>query len=128
MRTPLVAALASSLLAAGGLAAAQRGVEEVTVDLQTTRFVDGLTMTINEHPWDFPKSLVIETSRDGRQWTPGWEGSTAAVAFAAALRAPRDVPLAFALPHVPARFLRMRQLGNDPAYSWSIFELAVYGD
>ena len=85
-------------------------------------------MTISDHPWDFPRSLVIETSDDGEQWTKRWEGSTAAVALAASLRAPRDVPLAFALPHVPARFLRLRQIGNDPIYYWSIFELAVYGD
>jgi hypothetical protein len=106
----------------------QRGIEEVTVDFQSTRFVDGVTMTINEHLSDFPRSLVIETSDDGEHWMRRWEGSTAAVALAASLRAPRDVPLAFALPHVPARYLRMRQIGNDPVYYWSIFELAVYGD
>ena len=36
-------------------------------------------------------------------------------------------PLTFALPHVPARWIRLRQLGNDPVFYWSIFELTVFG-
>lgn len=38
-----------------------------------------------------------------------------------------DFPLTFALPHVPARLLRLRQLGKDPVFYWTIFELAVFG-
>ena len=106
----------------------QRGVEAVTVDLRGVRFLDGITMTINDRLADFPRSLVIETSDDGREWTRRSEGSTAAVAVAAALRHPIQVPLAFPFAHVPARFLRLRQVGSDPFNPWSIFELAVYGD
>lgn len=106
----------------------QQGVEEVIIDLGEPRFIDGITMTINEKLSDFPRSLVIETTQDGEQWTKRWEGSTAVVAFAAAVRHPVDNPLAFALPHAPARWIRLRQLGKDPIFYWSIFELAVYGD
>ncbi len=105
----------------------QRGVETVTVDLGSLRTVDGLTMTIGHHLSDFPRMLVIETSEDGRSWSTRWKGSTAVIAFAGAVRHPKDVPLAFALPHVPARLLRLRQLGQDPVFYWTIFELTVFG-
>jgi hypothetical protein len=105
----------------------QRGAQVVTIDLGSTRSIDGLTMTLGSHPSDFPRALIIESSSDGREWTPRWSGSSAAVAFAAALRHPKELPLTFALAGVPARMLRLRQVGNDPMFYWSIFELAVYG-
>jgi hypothetical protein len=105
----------------------QRGTEVVTVDLGVERRVDGLTMTIGNHPSDFPRVLVIETSRDGRAWSTGWHGSTAFTAFTGAVRHPTDLPLTFALPHVPARLVRLRQLGQDPMFHWTIFELKVFG-
>ncbi len=105
----------------------QRGLEMVTVDLGTPRIVDGVTMTIGRHFSDFPRMLVIETSEDGHAWSTGWQGGTAVIAFAGAVRHPNDVPLAFPLPHVPARLLRLRQLGQDPVFYWTIFELTVFG-
>ena len=106
---------------------AQLGAETVTIDLGSARAVDGLTMTLGSHPLDFPRTLVIESSEDGRTWTARWEGSPAAVAFAAALRHPKEMPLFFELPRVPARWLRLRQIGHDPNFHWLIFELAVHG-
>ena len=73
--------------------------------------VDGVTMTIGAHRSDFPRHLVIESSEDARDWTTRWQGSAAVAAFAGAVRHPGDMPLTFALPHVPARWLRLRQLG-----------------
>jgi hypothetical protein len=106
----------------------QRGIEVVTLDLGAERTVDGLTMTIGSHHWDFPRLLVIETSPDGRAWSTVWQGSTAVIAFAGAVRHPTDSPLTFALPHVPARLLRLRQLGQDPVFYWTIFELTIFGE
>jgi hypothetical protein len=105
----------------------QRGTEVVTVDLGVERRVDGLTMTIGNRPSDFPRELVIETSRDGRSWSTEWRGSTAFTAFIGAVRHPTDVPMTFALPHVSARLVRLRQLGQDRMSSWTIFELRVFG-
>jgi hypothetical protein len=105
----------------------QRGTEVVTVDLGVERRVDGLTMTIGDHSSDFPRVLAIETSRDGRTWSTEWQGSTAFIAFTGAVRHPTDSPMTFALPHVPARLVRLRQLGQDPMFSWTIFELRVFG-
>jgi hypothetical protein len=106
---------------------AQRGVEVLTIDLGSVRTVDGLTMTLGPHLSDFPRLLAIETSQDGSVWSHQWQGSTAVHAFVAAVRRPADVPLAFALPHVPARLVRLRQLGQDPVFYWTIFELTVFG-
>jgi hypothetical protein len=105
----------------------QRGTEVVTVDLGVERSVDGLTMTIGNHPSDFPRVLVIETSRDGRAWSTEWHGSTAFAAFTGAVRHPTESPMTFALPHVSARLVRLRQLGQDPVFYWTIFELRVFG-
>jgi hypothetical protein len=105
----------------------QLGTEVVTIDLGSPRLVDGLTMTMGPHPADFPRVLIIESSDDGRVWTPRWQGSPAAVAFAAALAHPKEMPLTFGLPQVRARRLRLRQIGHDPMFYWSIFELTVHG-
>ena len=106
---------------------AQLGAENVTIDLGSTRTVDGVTMTLGSHPLDFPRTLVIESSEDGLTWTARWQGSPAAVAFAAAIRHPKEMPLFFELPKVAARMLRLRQVGHDPNFHWLIFELAVHG-
>jgi hypothetical protein len=105
----------------------QRGTEVVTIDLGSRRTVDGVSMTIGPHLSDFPRLLAIESSEDGVAWSDRWKGNTAVIAFAGAVRHPREVPLAFPLPAVAARFLRLRQLGQDPVFYWSIFELAVFG-
>lgn len=105
----------------------QRGVEVVTVDLGGRRVVDGLSMTIGSRLADFPRQIAIETSDDGREWETRWEGSGTPAAVAGAVRQPLDLPVTFALPHIPARLVRLRQLGQDPVSSWSISELSVFG-
>lgn len=105
----------------------QRGTEVVTIDLGTTGRVDGVTTTIREHPSDFPRLLLVETSEDGLTWTTRWRGSGAGAALTGALRHPLDVPIEIAWPDAPARLIRLRQLGQDPIYYWSIFELTVWG-
>jgi hypothetical protein len=105
----------------------QKGSEIVTIDLGAEHEVDALVMTIGTHVSDFPRHLLIESSNDTRDWTTRWEGSAAVAAFAGAVRHPDEMPLTFALPHVPARWLRLRQLGHDPVFYWSIFELSVIG-
>jgi hypothetical protein len=105
----------------------QKGTEVVTIDLGAEYDVDAVTMTIGSRTLDFPRRLVIESSNDTRDWTARWEGSATAAAFAGAVQNPREMPLTFGLPHVPARWIRLRQLGSDPVFYWSIFELSVFG-
>ena len=105
----------------------QKGTEVVTIDLGAEHEVDAVTMTIGGRVSDFPRHLVIESSSDMHDWTARWEGNTAEAAFAGAVQNPREMPLTFGFPHVPARWIRLRQLGHDPVFYWSIFELRVFG-
>jgi hypothetical protein len=107
----------------------QEGDEVVTVDLGAAeRHVDSVSLTLGSHPADFPRLLVIDTSDDGLTWSTQWTGSGVVAAFNGAVRDPRDLPLVFSLPHVPARWIRLRQLGRDREFYWSIFELNVFGE
>lgn len=107
-------------------ASPQRGDEVFTIDLGATRNVQGFTMSLGLFNDDFPRVLAIDTSDDGVVWTPRPSPSPVAVAIAAARRDPLMVPMPFAL-GVPARYVRLRQLGSDPERPWSIAELAVHG-
>lgn len=107
---------------------AQQGTEVVTVDLGSERSVDAITMTIGTHPLDFPRSLAIDTSHDGSEWTTQRMGTSVEAGFTGGVRDPREMPLLYGLPHVRARWIRLRQLGHDPVFYWSIFELHVYGE
>jgi len=105
----------------------QMGNEVVTIDLGSVRSVDGLTMTLGRHSTDYPRALVIESSSEGREWAPVWQGSSAAVAYVAAQRHPRELPMTFSLTTGAARFIRLRQIGRDPESYWSVYELTVHG-
>jgi hypothetical protein len=99
----------------------------VEVDLGGVRTVAGIDMLLGAFADDFPRGLVIELSDDVGKWRQVWQGGSAALAYAAALEAPRDVPLKYRFRPGDARMLRMRQTLNDPTYYWSIAELRVLG-
>jgi hypothetical protein len=40
------------------------------------------------------------------------------------MRSPRDIPLVFPIGR-SARYIRLKQLGEDPVYYWSVAELRV---
>jgi hypothetical protein len=105
----------------------QTGIERVTLDLGSRQIIDGLTMMLGRYILDFPRTLVIETGDDGRQWVERWRGNTLPIAFAGIVRHPQQAPVTIALPGIPARFLRLRQLDQDPVIYWSIAELSVFG-
>ena len=84
-------------------------------------------MLIGGYVADFPRRLAVDLSDDGGRWQEVWSGETALLAFVAALELPRSVPLRLPLGHAAARYLRLRQTGEDPVYYWSIAELQVYG-
>jgi hypothetical protein len=105
----------------------QHGAETVTIDLGTTRHVDGATLVIGPYLGDFPRALAIETSEDARAWSTRWSGRCGAETVAAAIRQPRLVPLTFGFPAAAARWIRLRQLGTAPTSHWSIAELRISG-
>ena len=105
----------------------QQGVETMTIDLGSIQRVDGLTLAIGRYLGDFPRVLSIELSDDQQSWTMGWSGRCGAKAVAGAVRDPRMVPLTFGFPPASARWIRLRELGTDPVYHWSIADLTVFG-
>lgn len=103
----------------------QTGTEEVIVDLGTARVLNAIVLSLGSYSADFPRNLLVELSSDRQTWTEAWRGSGASLAFTSAIRDPKTLPLTIGLESRSARFIRLRQLGIDPTYFWSIAELAV---
>jgi hypothetical protein len=99
--------------------------EAVTVDLGTSRRLAAVVTEMGPFTTDFPRLLVVETSEDNDTWRTAWSGPTALMAMSAAMEHPRTIPLVFALDGVSARYVRLRQMGTDPVYYWTIAELRV---
>lgn len=107
--------------------APQNGTEWIVVDVGAVHAISGIAATLGPYLSDYPRILAIDTSEDGQTWTTRWTGPTAVRAIIAAETEPREPPLRFSLGGTPARFVRLRQLGTDPKYFWSIAELGVFG-
>jgi hypothetical protein len=107
--------------------APQSGSEAIVIDLGSERVVSAISMGLGSHLTDFPRVLEIDRSENGQSWSTSWKGPTTAQAIAGATRNPKDVPIVVSIPLAPARFIRLRQVGQHPFYYWSITELAVYG-
>jgi len=108
--------------------APQCGTEWLTIDLGAPHGVDALVMSLGERLHDYPRSLAIEASGDGRAWNTVWSGRTASHAVAGALDDPAMIPLTFELAGIHARWLRLRQTGSDAHAHWSVAELRVFGE
>jgi hypothetical protein len=107
--------------------APQDGTEAIAIDLGSASRVNGVTLAIGPYYADFPRLLTIEGSDDQQSWTALWSGRCGAKAVAAALQDARMVPLTISFPPALARYIRLRQVGADSFYHWSIAELVVYG-
>jgi hypothetical protein len=104
----------------------QDGTEVLTIDLGLVQGVGGLAMDLGPYIADFPRQLAIELSTDQQSWTAAWTGRCGAIAVAGAVRAARRVPLTFRFPPAAARFIRLRQVGKDERFHWSIANLIVF--
>src|SRR5262249_10440982 len=104
-------------------AAAQQGTETVLVDLGLVHHVGCVVLSLGMYVHDYPRSLQIDVSQDGHAWATTWSGRGARYAVAGALDDPGMVPSTFRFPAMPARRVRLRQLGTHPLASWSIAEL-----
>jgi F5/8 type C domain-containing protein len=105
----------------------QHGDEVVTIDLGGMRRVDGVMLGLGRFFDGFPRALAIDTSVDGIDWKPRSTVSPVTLVIGAARLRPRDVPMPFRLGGVPARYVRLRQTGQDPLGPWAFAELQVYG-
>ena len=103
----------------------QRPGQWVVVDLGTVREVGGLTHALGEYARDFPRRLAIDVSVDGERWARVWEDATAAAAFLAAVRGPREAALQFVFAPHPARYVRLQQLATH-RNMWRVAELQVH--
>ena len=104
----------------------QRPAQWIRADLGQVREVAGITHALGEYARDFPRLLAIDLSIDGARWEEAWKGPTAALAFLAAARAPREAAMRITFPPRPARFVRLRQLA-DHKNMWRVAELTVNG-
>jgi hypothetical protein len=102
----------------------QRQGDELTIDLGAERAAGAVVLELGPSARDFPRVLSIELSNDGVDWTETWRGRTWSKALLAIMRSPRDIPLVFPIGR-SARYIRLKQLGEDPVYYWSVAELRV---
>jgi len=104
----------------------QSGRERIVLDLGEERPVGTVVLCLGALVRDFPRTLRIEVSSDERHWLPAWEGGAAGPAVSAGLADPGDVPVRFSLGNVSARYVRLRQLGTDAVFGWSIAEIQLF--
>ncbi len=100
--------------------------QSVTVDLGAPVPVGTIVHALGPAGGEFPRHLVIDTSRDGAAWTRAWEGSPAVAVLHAALAAPKETRAVIEFPSRTARFIRLTQLARDGTYAWAIAELEVW--
>ena len=112
---------------AWGSGIAQRGDEELIIELERPEVVSQIVLSLGSNSFGFPRDLVIDTSIDGRQWTPVWRGQPVVETVRAALQNPGDVPVLMEFSPDRAAFVRLRQLGREPNIPWRIAELSVHG-
>jgi F5/8 type C domain len=105
----------------------QEGSETITIDLGSASSVNGVRLAIGPYYADFPRLLTVDVSDDLHAWTTRWSGLCGAKTVAAAVDDARLVPLTVTFPSAQARYIRLRQLGADAVYHWSIAELSVFG-
>ena len=71
--------------------------------------------------------LGIELSVDGQAWELVRGGPTDPEAVRASFLDPYTTPLTFDLGDRTARFVRLRQMGEDQTFYWSVAEIEVLG-
>jgi hypothetical protein len=105
---------------------AQMSDQDVTVDLGAIVTAGAVVPALGAFSNDFPRYLVVETSVDGAEWQEAWNGAVVRAVLAAELRDPSGIPLTVSFAPRPARYVRLRQIGRDETWYWSIAELEVW--
>jgi hypothetical protein len=104
----------------------QTADQSVTVDLGGANAVGAVVPALGAYSTNAPRELVVELSQDGVAWEQVWRGAVTSQAIAAGLAEPLRIPLAVAFEPRAARYLRLRQVGRDPTWYWSIAELEIW--
>jgi hypothetical protein len=104
----------------------QSGKEWFVADLGTVSDgVSAIRYTMGESYREFPRVLAVETSLDGQVWQPAWDGHVIAAMIAGALLDPRAAPTTVPFAPRPARYVRLRQTGQDNDVVWAMPELEI---
>jgi hypothetical protein len=106
--------------------APQTGRERVVLDLGDEVALGTLVLSLGPFVRNFPRGLRIELSSDEREWRRISQGGAAGATLLAGLADPGTVRVRFPLGDARARFVRLRQLGSDPTFDWSIAEVEVF--
>jgi hypothetical protein len=106
----------------------QKRGDEMILDLGAVGEVDGVELALGPRYGDFPRGLAVAASLDKRKWKNLWRGPASARVLAAAIEAPRRMPVRVCFPPAPARYLRLRQIGQDRQFHWTVGELVVFGE
>jgi F5/8 type C domain len=94
------------------------------VDLGERYEVKGFSLFLNNSIYDYPRSLKILGSTDGTNWRDIQATSLAEYA----LRNSRLIKqTTYRFDPLPIRYLKLIQIGSDPRFWWSIYELEVLG-
>jgi hypothetical protein len=112
-----------------------RAEDWLQVDLPAPHPLTRLTLRLGPHFGEFMRQVRIETSADGRTWTPLVDLPTVAPPLRDVRRHPGDLAVDVDLPGVPVQHLRIVRPANGPATPpdqwanwrrWGVHELVVW--
>ena len=104
----------------------QRPEQQLTIDLGSSMSTGAVVPALGRFPPDFPRRLRIETSVDGREWIPAWEGGVLAELMEAEFFDPAANRLVLSFAPRAARYVRLGLIDADDVWYWSISELEVW--
>jgi hypothetical protein len=110
-----------------GSGESQDGHEELVIDLGAARPMAAIVFEMGSFAFGFPRQLDVDVSVDGSEWHRARSGGTALLTIRGALADPSRVPVTIGFDPVAARFIRLRQTGQEPDIPWWIAELEVRG-
>ena len=99
--------------------------QTLTIDLGRMVDVAAVVPAVGPFRSDQPRVLVVEVSRDGVEWQEAWNGPVRTEMLEAEMADPLRNRLVVPLGSQRTRYLRLRQVGQDEVYYWSIAELEV---
>ncbi len=111
---------------AWGTGVPQIGGEEVLLDLGSEHAIGAVVLAMGAFAFGHPRQLDVELSSDGQTWRRVWSGETAALTVRAAIADPGSAPLTIEIEAARARYIRLRQNGNEPGIPWWIADVRVH--
>ena len=105
----------------------QRGGEWIALEFPQVTDVAAVRLELRAFRLrEYPRQLVIESSPDGRDFTPLFSGSVLPHIGAALLADTRRIAVDLPLAANRTRVLRIRQVGATPAWQWALQELSPW--